>query len=80
LHDRRSKGGENNVQERGIYMAKVEMPHAGHDKHLCYLNNLGFQISNPEEYKELVRDGKFMCKVCGRVAASDKNLCKPVEL
>ena len=61
-------------------MAKAEMPHPGHDKHLCYLNNLGFQISNPEEYKELVRGGKHMCKVCGRVAAHEKNLCKPVEL
>ena len=61
-------------------MAKVEMPHPGHDVHLCYLNNLGFQISNPEEYKKLVRDGKFMCKVCGRVAARKENLCKPVDL
>jgi hypothetical protein len=61
-------------------MAKADMPHAGHDKHLCYLNNLGFQISNPKAYKELVKDGKFMCKVCGRVAANEKNLCKPVKL
>jgi len=61
-------------------MAKTEMPHSGHDVHLCYLVNLGLQISNPEEYKKLVRDGKFVCKVCGRVAASDKNLCKPVGL
>ena len=61
-------------------MAQADMPHAGHDKHLCYLNNLGFQISNPKAYKELVKDGKFMCKVCGRVAADEKNLCKPVKL
>lgn len=61
-------------------MGKAEMPHAGHDKHLCYLNNLGFQISNPKEYKELVANGQFMCKVCGRVAAQEKNLCKPVKL
>jgi hypothetical protein len=61
-------------------MAKAETPHPGHEVHLCYLNNLGFQISNPEEYKKLVRDGKFMCKVCGRVAAKKENLCKPVDL
>jgi hypothetical protein len=61
-------------------MAKIEMPHGGHDKHLCYLNNIGYQISHPEEYKELVRNGKFMCKVCGRVAADEKNLCKAVKL
>jgi hypothetical protein len=61
-------------------MAKSGMPHAGHNKHLCYLNNLGYQISNPKEYKDLVKNAKFICKICGRVAASDKNLCKPVAL
>ncbi|HEX41603.1 MAG TPA: hypothetical protein ENN81_06025 [Phycisphaerales bacterium] len=61
-------------------MAKAAMPHPGHDKHLCYLNNLGFQISNPDDYKSLVRGGKFMCKVCGRVAADGRNLCKPEKL
>jgi hypothetical protein len=66
--------------EKEPFMAKTEMPHTGHDKHLCYLNNIGYQISNPEEYKELVRNGKFMCKVCGRVAADEKNLCKAVKL
>ena len=61
-------------------MAKTEMPHAGHEKHLCYLNNIGFQIGSPHEYKELVRGGKFMCKVCGRVAVDEKNLCKAEKL
>lgn len=61
-------------------MADAQMPHPGHDKHLCYLNNLGFQISNEDDYKELVKNAKFMCKICGRVAAEDKNLCKPVAL
>jgi hypothetical protein len=60
-------------------MAKV-MPHAGHAKHLCYLNNIGYQISHARRYKALVKNGKFLCKVCGRVAASDTNLCKPVKL
>ena len=61
-------------------MTEHQMPHPGHDKHLCYLVNLGFQVSNPEEYKPLVKDGKFFCKGCGRVAAGEKSLCKPVEL
>jgi hypothetical protein len=61
-------------------MAKSAMPHPGHGKHLCYLNNLGFQISNTQEYKELVRGGKYLCRVCGRVAANKGNLCKPVKL
>jgi hypothetical protein len=61
-------------------MAKSNMPHAGHNKHLCYLNNLGFQLSNSREYKALVKNARFVCKICGRVAASDKNLCKPTTL
>jgi hypothetical protein len=61
-------------------MAKTSLPHAGHNKHLCYLNNLGYQISNPREYKALVKNAKFVCKICGRVAVSDKNLCKPMAL
>lgn len=61
-------------------MAKAQMPHPGHDKHLCYLNNLAFQVSNPEEYKMLVKDAKFFCKNCGRAAADAKNLCKPQEI
>jgi hypothetical protein len=61
-------------------MAEAKMPHAGHGKHLCYLNNLGFQISNPKEYKELVKNAAYMCKNCGRVAASEENLCKPEKL
>jgi hypothetical protein len=61
-------------------MAKSKMPHPGHAQHLCYLNNLGFQLTNPQEYKTLVKNGKFFCNLCGRVAASAKNLCKPVKL
>jgi len=61
-------------------MAEAKMPHPGHGKHLCYLNNLGFQISNPKEYKELVKNPEYMCKNCGRVAASEANLCKPEKL
>jgi hypothetical protein len=76
----RTDGPIGEICEGKWTMAKTEMPHLGHDKHLCYLNNLGFQISNPEEYKELVRNGQFMCKICGRVAAREKNLCKPVKL
>jgi len=61
-------------------MAKIKMPHPNHGQHLCYLSNIGFNLSNPKEYKALVKGGKFLCRVCGRVAASEKNLCKPVSL
>jgi hypothetical protein len=61
-------------------MAEPKMPHLEHGKHLCYLNNLNYQMSNPEKYKALVQKGRFYCQNCGRVAASDKNLCNPVKL
>lgn len=61
-------------------MAKAKMPHAGHDRHLCYLQNLGFATESPREYKALVRDAKYMCLMCGRAAAKAANLCKPVKL
>jgi len=61
-------------------MVKTKMPHTGHGKHLCYLNNLGFQVQNPKEYKALVKDPKFMCRNCGRVAADKSSLCVPEQL
>ena len=45
-------------------MEKAEMPHPGHDKHLCYLSNLGFQISNTNDYKMLVRDSIYEMDCC----------------
>jgi hypothetical protein len=59
---------------------KKKMPHEGHDKHLCYLQNVGFVQSSFSDYKSLVKEPKFLCKNCGRAAASDKNLCKPAKL
>jgi hypothetical protein len=61
-------------------MAKLEMPHEAHEKHLCYLSNIGFPQSNTKAYKELVKNAKYLCKACGRVAANEQNLCKPVKL
>jgi hypothetical protein len=61
-------------------MANNEMPHVGHDKHLCYLTNLDFQNKNAEAYKKLVRNAAFMCQNCGRVAEKEINLCKPVKI
>lgn len=61
-------------------MIKPKMPHDGHEMHLCYLGNLGYQKQNTKEYHELVRNPRFVCKNCGRVAAEKKNLCVPVEL
>jgi hypothetical protein len=61
-------------------MAEGKMPHPGHEEHLCYLQNVGFLLKNWDDYKNLVKNGKFICRACGRVAASDSNLCVPEEL
>ena len=61
-------------------MAEIKMPHSGHEKHLCLLQNTGYLETNLEEYKSLVRSPSYVCKSCGRTAVSDKNLCKPEKL
>lgn len=61
-------------------MTEVTLPHPGHDKLLCFLENIGYVKSNIDDYKELVKDSKFVCKNCGRAAASEKNLCKPERI
>lgn len=61
-------------------MKTPEIPHAMHDEHLCYLVNMGYIESNLKDYKELVKDAKFVCKKCGRSADSDENLCKPNKI
>ena len=30
--------------------------------------------------KEIVKNAKFMCKICGRVAVKEENLCMPIPL
>jgi len=61
-------------------MKKPEMPCAMHDEHLCYLVNMGYVENSLNDYKELVKGAKFVCKKCGRSANSDENLCRPVKL
>lgn len=59
---------------------KLQNPHPGHEDHLCVAKALGYVKNNLEDYKGLVRDSKFVCKECGRTAASAKNLCAPEAL
>lgn len=49
-------------------------------KKLCSLVKKDMIKDDPKEFKKLVREGKFLCKKCGRVAAKEKFLCKAVEL
>jgi hypothetical protein len=47
-----------------------------HKGHLCVL----VSEKNFDRIKELVKNPRFMCFNCGRVADSDKNLCNPMPL
>ncbi len=58
----------------------LECKSESHSRHLCYIISQGFHLSDEEEYKALLEDPKFKCQHCGRVANSEKNLCKPVKL
>ena len=56
-------------------------PHGEHEQHLCHLHQIHQLLTeNPEAYKALVREAKYVCLGCGRAAASEDNLCAPRPL
>jgi len=57
-----------------------DMPHPGHEQHLCHLSGQNRHRHQPQEYAQLVKNPKFVCKSCGRVAGEKGNLCEPVLL
>jgi len=60
----------------GDFLSK-SMPHPGHEKHLCKM----VEDKTPmEKIKPLVKDAKYICKGCKRVAAKAENLCAPEPL
>ena len=61
-------------------MAEEKMPHPGHGKHLCYLQDKNFHQDNRDEYKTLVSDAQFLCTGCGRTANKAESLCAPEKL
>jgi hypothetical protein len=60
--------------------AAVMMPHAGHEQHLCFLQNIGMLKGKTEEFKKLIQNPKYVCKDCGRSATNAENLCNPEKL
>ena len=62
----------------GGYGPRKPAPHIGHRMHLCDMVEKG-EISL-DQMKALVKDPKFICRKCGRVAARAENLCEPVPL
>ena len=60
-----------------MYEPGPTSPHLGHTNHLCEMVKRGDDV---EAYKALVKSVKFMCEICGRVAAKAENLCEPISL
>ena len=65
---------------------KMRCEDPAHEQHLCWIAT---QIVKPqdstrrpsvEELEALSRNAQFRCEWCGRVAANERNLCKPVRL
>ena len=77
-----AQGSEPDIQINPYYYQwalnpEEPAPHLGHVNHLCDMAKRGVDLNT---YKELVRDPKFICRKCGRVAAKEENLCEPVPL
>ena len=50
------------------------------DKKLCAWVKNGSHKSDFKQYKDLLRQAKYVCRKCGRAAAKSKCLCKPSKL
>ena len=66
------------VETTDRYGSLPRAPHIGHKQHLCDLAERGELTL--DQIKALVKDPKFICRKCGRVANKAENLCEPVPL
>jgi hypothetical protein len=60
------------------YIAEPGCERIGHKLHLCDMAERGEK--SLEQMMALIRNPKFICKKCGRVAAKIENLCEPESL
>lgn len=49
-------------------------------KRLCKLADKKFIKENFNEYVRMVAPPGYICRKCGRAAASEENLCKPEKI
>ena len=67
-------------RKRVVPERKLKKKHKGHDQHLCYMIALGLNVTDEQEYQNLVAESHFRCGHCGRTAKSEDNLCVPTRL
>jgi hypothetical protein len=51
-----------------------------HTQHLCYFVSYGYHVDNPADYKDLVEEPRYLCRICGRTAHLETSLCAPQKL
>ena len=56
-------------------MGGIRMPHAKHEQHLCVVHNVAYEKTHLENYKNLIKDARFICTKAGCAAASDEKVC-----
>ena len=56
------------------------MPGRKTGERLCLEKDIHKGKSLYERYRKLLREPKYMCRECGRVAADDNYLCYPEKL
>ncbi|UCF07159.1 MAG: hypothetical protein JSV33_14795 [bacterium] len=49
-------------------------------KSLCKIASKKQFKNNIDDYRKLVKQAKYICLKCGRVAKAKKNLCEPTKL
>jgi len=54
----------------------IDRDRHAHEQHLCRL------VSERQMARvaQLAKDGQYICRICGRVATKDDNLCEPAQL
>ena len=51
-----------------------------HTKHLCSFESHGYHVNNEEDYKDIVKEPRYKCYLCGRTANTEESLCNPTKL
>lgn len=69
---------DNAIPLRSLERVGSPPTHIGHKNHLCDMAARG-QVT-VVLWKALVRNPRFICTTCGRVAANATNLCEPATL